>query len=74
MASSESKSQRKGHGARMLALAERFAQERGCVVIRSSVDAGAVGVYERCGFVRADVAGAGSGVPMWKRVEAASLL
>ena len=44
--------QRRGHGRVMLQLAEQFARERGRHRIQSFVDRGAVGFYERCGFVR----------------------
>ena len=44
--------QRRGYGRAMLRLAEQFARERGSRRIQSFVDRGAVGFYERCGFVR----------------------
>jgi GNAT superfamily N-acetyltransferase len=44
--------QRNGHGTVLLALAEDFARSRGCTRALSNVDAGAVGFYERGGFVR----------------------
>ena len=42
--------QRRGHGKAMLSLAEAFSRENGCSLIRSFVNPGAVGFYERCGF------------------------
>jgi GNAT superfamily N-acetyltransferase len=44
--------QRKGHGRVMLALAETFARDKGCNLIKSFVNPEAVGFYERCGFRR----------------------
>jgi GNAT superfamily N-acetyltransferase len=44
--------QRRGHGTRMLALAERFVREQGVDRVHSHVNADAVRFYERCGFVR----------------------
>jgi GNAT superfamily N-acetyltransferase len=43
-------SQRRGHGRTMLSLAEAFVREKGGERIRSFVDPGAVGFYEKCGF------------------------
>jgi GNAT superfamily N-acetyltransferase len=48
--------QRRGHGRRLLAAAERFAREQGCTHIESHADPGAVQFYERCGFTRAEPA------------------
>lgn len=42
--------QRAGHGRVLLALAESFAQEKGCLHIWSDVAPDAVGFYERCGY------------------------
>ena len=53
--------QRRGHGRRLLSYAERFAETHSCRRIRSYVDAGAVGFYERCGFRRVDAAAPDSG-------------
>ena len=44
--------QRRGYGRRMLGAAEQFARSEGCVRVDSHVDPGAIGFYERCGFVR----------------------
>ena len=44
--------QRRGHGRRLLAEAERFARSHACVRVESHVDRGAVAFYERCGFGR----------------------
>jgi GNAT superfamily N-acetyltransferase len=44
--------QRAGHGRILLNLAEAFARETGCGEVRSNVDAGAIGFYERCGYSR----------------------
>jgi len=44
--------QRRGHGRSLLRAAEEFARSMGCTRIESHVDPGAVGFYERCGFVR----------------------
>jgi GNAT superfamily N-acetyltransferase len=46
--------QRRGHGRRLLAAAERFARDRGCRRVLSHVDAGAVAFYKNCGFRFAD--------------------
>ena len=46
--------QRRGLGRRMLQHAERFASSRGCVRADSHVFVGAVGFYERCGFLFAE--------------------
>jgi GNAT superfamily N-acetyltransferase len=61
--------QRMGHGRKMLALAERFAYAKGCVVLRSSVEPTAVAFYARCGFLPDDMPGTLSSVPMWKQVD-----
>ena len=42
--------QRAGHGRMLLALAESFAQSKGCNHIWSNVAPDAVGFYERCGY------------------------
>jgi GNAT superfamily N-acetyltransferase len=42
--------QRCGHGRVMLSLAEGFALDKGCSLVKSYVDPDAVGFYERCGF------------------------
>ena len=42
--------QQRGHGRTMLALAEQFARDNGCVSLTSFVAPDAVGFYERCGF------------------------
>jgi GNAT superfamily N-acetyltransferase len=44
--------QRAGHGRILLAMAEDFARAEGCDEVRSNVDPGAVGFYERCGYSR----------------------
>ena len=44
--------QRQGHGTVMLQLAERFACDNGCNVIKSFVNPEAITFYERCGFNR----------------------
>jgi GNAT superfamily N-acetyltransferase len=49
--------QRRGHGRRLLALAEQFARAHGAHLVRSHVDLDAVGFYERCGFERVGDAG-----------------
>jgi GNAT superfamily N-acetyltransferase len=46
--------QRLGHGRAMLALAQRFAEEAGCVTLESFVASDAVGFYQRCGFAIED--------------------
>jgi GNAT superfamily N-acetyltransferase len=59
--------QRCGHGRIMLSLAEAFARSRKCDLIRSFVNPGAVGFYERCGFSHdASTEGDLNHVPMWK--------
>jgi len=57
-----------GYGSAMLALAEQFAAARGAVIVRSNVDAGAVGFYRRAGYVERGPTLADGGVPMEKRV------
>ncbi|HKA21568.1 MAG TPA: GNAT family N-acetyltransferase [Blastocatellia bacterium] len=42
--------QRSGHGRMLLALAESFAQSKGCNHISSEVAPDAVGFYQRCGY------------------------
>lgn len=44
--------QRQGYGRRLLRAAEQFARAQGCLRVDSHVDPGAIGFYERCGFVR----------------------
>jgi len=44
--------QRRGYGRRLLRAAEQFARAQGCSRVDSHVDPGAIGFYERCGFVR----------------------
>ena len=44
--------QRRGHGTRLMHLAERFAQVHGCVRLYSYVHPDAVSFYEKCGFQR----------------------
>ena len=64
--------QRKGHGSAMLALAEKYASERGCTTVRSFLSPDAVGFYERCGFHLEYAAGANHGdVPMSKSLHLA---
>lgn len=59
--------QRRGHGRILLALAEVFARRKGCNVVKSFVNPGAVGFYERCGFSRDPLAEPYPGhVPMLK--------
>jgi len=50
--------QRLGHGRVLLALAESFAQSKGCNHISSEVAHDAVGFYQRCGYTSVQ------GVPM----------
>jgi GNAT superfamily N-acetyltransferase len=58
--------QRLGHGRALLRLAERFAQESGCVRVVSYVAADAVAFYERCGFtIGSVIAGAASPGPVY---------
>jgi ribosomal protein S18 acetylase RimI-like enzyme len=44
--------QRRGHGRRLLALAEDFARAKGCTRVISHVAEDAVGFYEKCGYRR----------------------
>ena len=63
--------QRRGHGRTMLALAEEFVRAQGVNRIRSHVDRGAVGFYERCGYARDGVDdGVGTTVLMQKELGA----
>lgn len=61
--------QRCGHGRAMLSLAEDFVLRKGCTIVKSYVDPGAVGFYERCGFNH-DVSTAADDkhVPMYKKL------
>ena len=61
--------QRRGHGRTMLELAERFVRERGVRHVISHADRGAVGFYERCGYVREAGDGDGATVLMGKDLE-----
>lgn len=61
--------QRQGHGTVMLKLAERFACDNGCHLIKSFVNPEAVTFYGRCGFNRDDASlSDGHHVPMRKAV------
>jgi GNAT superfamily N-acetyltransferase len=62
--------QRRGHGRRMLALAEQFVRGQHRSVIRSHVNRNAVGFYERCGFTRDGADDSGATVLMKKHVGA----
>ena len=60
--------QRHGHGKVMLSLAEDFALDKGCSLVRSYVDAGAVGFYKSCGFnYDTSTAADEKHVPMYKK-------
>jgi GNAT superfamily N-acetyltransferase len=60
--------QRCGHGKVMISLAEDFARGEGCSFVRSYVDPGAVGFYERCGFnYDASTSAHEKHVPMYKK-------
>jgi GNAT superfamily N-acetyltransferase len=61
--------QRRGHGRQMLMFAERVVRAQGKRRIRSHVDPGAVGFYERCGFMRESSGPKGATVVMTKTVE-----
>jgi GNAT superfamily N-acetyltransferase len=52
--------QRQGYGRRLLDAAERFARAQGCTRVESRVDPSAIGFYQRCGYVRADLTDGGS--------------
>lgn len=45
--------QRHGYGRQLLQAAEEFAGQNRCTRVESHVDPGAVGFYERCGFIAA---------------------
>jgi len=61
--------QRSGHGRALLALAESFAQTKGCNHIWSNVAPDAVGFYERCGYTPVPSAPMiGTSVPMQKNL------
>ena len=53
--------QRRGHGRVLLMLAERFAQDSGCVRLMSYVAIDAVEFYQRCGFTIGRKSSEGSG-------------
>ncbi len=58
--------QRVGHGRALLMLAQRFAQESGCVILVSYVAADAVGFYQRCGFtIHSESSGASGREPVY---------
>jgi GNAT superfamily N-acetyltransferase len=58
--------QRLGHGRVLLILAQRFAQEFGCVRLGSFVAADAVEFYERCGFtIESERSGASGREPVY---------
>jgi len=58
--------QRLGHGRALLTLAERFAQESGCVRLVSYVAPDAVAFYQRCGFtIGRDMTGAAWHEPVY---------
>ena len=64
--------QRLGHGRVLLMLAQRFAQESGCVRLVSYVAADAVEFYQRCGFtIGSESTGASGDGPVYmaKRLE-----
>ena len=66
--------QRLGHGRVLLTLAQRFAQESGCVRLVSYVAADAVEFYQRCGFtIGSESTGASGDGPVYmaKRLELA---
>jgi GNAT superfamily N-acetyltransferase len=58
--------QRRGHGRRLLALAEGFSRTHGASRVRSHVDPGAIAFYERCGFRRVGDPGADEALVMVK--------
>lgn len=61
--------QRKGHGKALLALAESFAQTKGCIHSRSEVAPDAVGFYERCGYTPVPfIATTATSIPMQKQL------
>lgn len=61
--------QRKGHGRKLLALAESFAERHGCDHIGSDVAPDAVGFYERCGYTLVSVTSElGDSIPMQKKL------
>lgn len=61
--------QRAGHGRVMLALAESYAQQKGCLQILSDVAPDAVGFYERCGYqVVTSAPMTGKSIPMHKNL------
>jgi GNAT superfamily N-acetyltransferase len=58
--------QRLGHGRALLTLAQRFAQDSGCVRLVSFVAADAVEFYRRCGFtIGRDITGAAGHEPVY---------
>jgi GNAT superfamily N-acetyltransferase len=58
--------QRLGHGRVLLILAQRFAQECGCVRLVSYVAADAVEFYQRCGFtIESESSGASGREPVY---------
>ena len=58
--------QRAGHGRVLLMLAQRFAQESGCVNVVSYVAADAVEFYQRCGFtIESETSGASGHEPVY---------
>jgi GNAT superfamily N-acetyltransferase len=56
--------QRRGHGRRMLELVGQFSLEQGCSLVRSFVDAAAIGFYEKIGFDVVRPAGSEGGMLM----------
>ena len=58
--------QRRGHGREMLRLAEAFARSRGTSLVRSTVDADAVGFYRKAGYRAAGPPTRTGSVPMEK--------
>jgi GNAT superfamily N-acetyltransferase len=59
--------QHAGHGRVLLTLAESFAQEKGCLQIRSDVAPDAVGFYEQCGYMFVpSVSRTGTSISMYK--------
>lgn len=61
--------QRQGHGRRMLQLASEFAVDEGCTMLRSFVDAAAIGFYRKLGFEVVRPAGSEGGMLMQKTLQ-----
>ena len=58
--------QRRGYGAQMILLAERYVSDKGLRYIYSSVDHAAVPFYEKCGYLASKHQEGLSSVPMYK--------